>query len=206
MVATVERGLRDVVFCSIEIAGESPSISSTSGFSICSRNCLAYAESDSTYRRCPSAYTVSNASDDFPDPLTPVTTVSALCGISTLTFFRLCTRAPRMRKNSCCSRMGGMVSFVAKGKPRQRAFRTLPKLQSIRLRWDPSKSGLKVLKGKNRGGLLLLQPDAPDSPVDRDMNRGSRFAIRLIHILSVFFLQAVRVNRTQPAVHNRHHA
>jgi len=70
----------------------------------------------------------------FPDPLTPVTTVSALCGISTLTFLRLCTRAPRMRKTSCCSRMGGMVSFVAKGKPRQRAFRTLPKLQSIRLR------------------------------------------------------------------------
>ena len=30
-----------VVFCSIEIAGESPSIRSTSGFSICSRNCRA---------------------------------------------------------------------------------------------------------------------------------------------------------------------
>ncbi len=33
-VPTVERGLREVVFWSIEIAGESPSIESTSGFSI----------------------------------------------------------------------------------------------------------------------------------------------------------------------------
>jgi hypothetical protein len=40
-VATVERGLRLVVFCSIEIAGESPSMCSTSGFCIISRNCRA---------------------------------------------------------------------------------------------------------------------------------------------------------------------
>jgi excinuclease ABC subunit A len=40
-VATVERGLREVVFCSIEIAGESPVIRSTSGFCISSRNCRA---------------------------------------------------------------------------------------------------------------------------------------------------------------------
>src|ERR1700757_5338468 len=122
-----------------------PEISSTSRFSMRSRNSRAYAESDSTYRRCPSAYTVSNASEDFPDPLTPVTTVSALCGISTLTFFRLCTRAPRMRKSSCCSRIGGMVSLMAKGKLRQCAFRTLPKLQSIRLQRN---GGKLCLEGK----------------------------------------------------------
>ena len=46
-VPTVERGLRDVVFWSIEIAGESPSMESTS-FSIICRNWRAYAESDST--------------------------------------------------------------------------------------------------------------------------------------------------------------
>jgi hypothetical protein len=40
-VPTVERGLRSAAFCSMEIAGDSPSIDSTSGFSICSRNCLA---------------------------------------------------------------------------------------------------------------------------------------------------------------------
>jgi len=44
----VERGFLLVVFCSIEMAGERPSIESTSGFSICSRNWRAYAESDST--------------------------------------------------------------------------------------------------------------------------------------------------------------
>jgi hypothetical protein len=33
-------------------------------------------ESDSTYRRCPSAYSVSNASVDFPEPETPVMTTS----------------------------------------------------------------------------------------------------------------------------------
>src|SRR3954470_21391825 len=38
---------------------------------------------------------VSNARDDFPDPLSPVITVSVLRGISTLMFFRLCWRAPR---------------------------------------------------------------------------------------------------------------
>ena len=37
----VERGFFDVVFCSIEIAGERPSIWSTSGFCIISRNCRA---------------------------------------------------------------------------------------------------------------------------------------------------------------------
>ena len=47
-VPTVERGFRDVVFWSIEIAGLSPSIESTSGFSIIWRNWRAYALSDST--------------------------------------------------------------------------------------------------------------------------------------------------------------
>ena len=43
------------VFCSMAIAGDSPSIASTSGFSMSPRNCRAYADNDSTYRRCPSA-------------------------------------------------------------------------------------------------------------------------------------------------------
>jgi hypothetical protein len=37
-VPTVERGLRLVVFCSMEMAGDSPSIWSTSGLLIISRN------------------------------------------------------------------------------------------------------------------------------------------------------------------------
>src|SRR6516162_1948094 len=38
---------------------------------------------------------VSNARLDFPDPDSPVTTTSRSRGISSETFFRLCTRAPR---------------------------------------------------------------------------------------------------------------
>src|SRR5437763_6064245 len=38
---------------------------------------------------------VSKASEDLPEPETPVTTVNALCGISKSTFLRLWTRAPR---------------------------------------------------------------------------------------------------------------
>jgi hypothetical protein len=48
MVPTVERGFVPVVFCSIEIVGERPRMWSYFGFSICPRNCRAYAESDST--------------------------------------------------------------------------------------------------------------------------------------------------------------
>jgi hypothetical protein len=40
-VPTVERGFLETDFCSIEMAGDSPSIESTSGFSICCRNCRA---------------------------------------------------------------------------------------------------------------------------------------------------------------------
>jgi hypothetical protein len=40
--------VRPVVFCSMAMAGDRPSMRSTSGFSICSRNCRAYDDSDST--------------------------------------------------------------------------------------------------------------------------------------------------------------
>lgn len=73
-------------FWSIDIAGESPSISSTSGFSISPRNCLAYEDKLSTYLLCPSAYRVSNAKEDFPDPESPVITTSLSLGISKLMF------------------------------------------------------------------------------------------------------------------------
>src|SRR3989344_3558222 len=78
----------------MDIAGDSPVISSTSGFCIWRRNWRAYAESDSTYLRCPSAKMVSNAKDDFPLPESPVNTTILLRGISTVIFLRLCVRAP----------------------------------------------------------------------------------------------------------------
>src|SRR6266545_1970364 len=46
---------------------------------------------------------VPNTSDDLPDPETPVNTVSRRLGISTLTSFRLFTRAPCTRIRSWLS-------------------------------------------------------------------------------------------------------
>ena len=88
-VPTVDLGFLAVAFCSIEIAGERPSIESISGFSISPKNCLAYDESDSTYLLCPSAYIVSNAKDDLPEPDKPVKTTSLSLGILKLIFLRL---------------------------------------------------------------------------------------------------------------------
>src|SRR3954469_2157968 len=69
---------------------------STSGLSIWPRNWRAYAESDSTYRRWPSAKSVSNAREDLPEPESPVKTISESRGRSIETSLRLCSRAPRM--------------------------------------------------------------------------------------------------------------
>ena len=46
---------------------------------------------------------VLNTSDDLPDPETPVNTVNRRLGISTLTSFRLFSRAPWMRIRSWLS-------------------------------------------------------------------------------------------------------
>src|SRR6476620_5703774 len=45
---------------------------------------------------------VSKASDDFPEPLTPVMTTNLLRGTTTSMFLRLCSRAPRMTMDSMC--------------------------------------------------------------------------------------------------------
>src|SRR3954453_7396170 len=95
MVPTVERGLREVDFWSMETAGDRPSMKSTSGLSIWPRNWRGEADSDSTYRRCPSAKMVSKANDDLPDPDRPVKTIMASRGRSSETSLRLCSRAPR---------------------------------------------------------------------------------------------------------------
>src|SRR3989344_2514443 len=94
MVATVEGGLFERLFWSIEMAGERPVISSTSGFCIWRKNWRAYAERDSTYLRWPSAKMVSKAKDDFPEPESPVNTTILFRGISTAMFFKLWVRAP----------------------------------------------------------------------------------------------------------------
>src|SRR6516162_5093962 len=77
---------------------------STSGLSIWPRNCRAYADRDSTYRRCPSAKIVSKARLDLPDPDSPVNTIMASRGRSRETSLRLCSRAPRTTSRSATAR------------------------------------------------------------------------------------------------------
>ena len=76
-VATVERGLvLPPVRWAMAMTGESPRMKSTSGRGAESSIPRALAERDSRYWRLPSACNVSKASDDLPDPLTPVITVN----------------------------------------------------------------------------------------------------------------------------------
>ena len=77
------------------MAGDSPVIDRTAGRAMRPRNCLAYDEKVSKYRRCASRQIVSKASDDLPEPDTPVTTVIAPRGRSTSMPLRLCSLAPR---------------------------------------------------------------------------------------------------------------
>ena len=90
----MDLGFFVIVFCSIAIAGQIPLISSTSGFSIFPRNCFAYEDKLSIYLLCPSAYRVSNANVDFPDPETPDITVILFLLIDNDKFLRLCCFAP----------------------------------------------------------------------------------------------------------------
>src|SRR3954471_24614924 len=61
---------------------------------------------------------VSNASEDFPEPDRPVNTTSLSRGISTSTFLRLCSRAPRivmarrLEPAFCCWRFALITSSI----------------------------------------------------------------------------------------------
>ncbi len=96
---TLDRVLAVPRCCCRATAGGRPSIESTWGTPACSNSRRAYGATDSRYRRWASAKIVPNASDDLPEPETPVNTTSASRGTSTSTSFRLCSRAPRTRTN-----------------------------------------------------------------------------------------------------------
>src|SRR5579872_6451671 len=94
----------------METAGDSPSMKSTSGLSIWPRNCRAQADSDSTYRRWPSAKIVSKARLDLPEPDSPVNTIIASRGRSSETSLRLCSRAPRTTSRSATARSASWIT------------------------------------------------------------------------------------------------
>ncbi len=97
MVPTDEREDGTERRCSSATAGGMPVTESTCGASTCRNSRRAYGETDSRYRCCASANRVPNASEDFPDPETPVNATTAPRGTATATPRRLCTRAPRTR-------------------------------------------------------------------------------------------------------------
>ncbi len=82
-------------------------------------NCRAYAERDSTYRRCPSAKIVSNANDDLPEPERPVNTIIVFRGIETVMSLRLCVRAPLTIRRSSLVRsfLACVFFFITRSDP-----------------------------------------------------------------------------------------
>src|SRR4026209_2192494 len=58
---------------------------------------------------------VSKASDDLPDPLTPVTMISLPVGSVTSMFLRLCVRAPRTTSGAASTTLGAAVSDMLFG-------------------------------------------------------------------------------------------
>src|SRR5260221_14567570 len=76
---------------------------------------------------------VSNASEDLPEPLTPVTTVMRLIGIENEMFLRLLTRAPRT----------SIASWVMIGacKTRQRGIRWLSQTPHLNSKDGQSEGG-----------------------------------------------------------------
>src|SRR5688572_24215974 len=96
-VPTVERALAPMRSWSTTIAGVRFSRDSTSGRGGVAMKPWRKAEYVSLMSRCDSAAIVSNTSELFPEPDTPVNTVSFRFGISRSTPLRLFSRAPVTR-------------------------------------------------------------------------------------------------------------
>src|SRR5262252_5937784 len=145
---------------------------------------------------------VSNAREDLPDPLTPVTTVMALCGTSTVTFLRLWTRAPWTRKASCSGfeiSAEAVICLVAKGNPRQRVSKLLPKLQIIR---RVSKAGkcpfmLAFARSSVEAALRLLgENNLANAAAHLQVNRHRRLPVSFVGVRPAFLFQTVSANGT----------
>src|SRR5260370_823072 len=125
---------------------------------------------------------VSKASEDLPEPLTPVTTVMALCGTSTLIFFRLWTRAPRIEMVSWLV-FTGMSSLVATGEAQ--TARSASAAQT-------SNYTASVRAGQTNYLRLFDQADLPHAAFDFKANRGGGFSVGLVGIFVVFLAQSMR--------------
>src|SRR5215475_6131145 len=117
---------------------------------------------------------VSKASEDFPEPDRPVNTTSLSRGISTSTFFRLCSRAPRMvmarEEDAFCWRLARSTSSISAFPGAAAPFLFEHDLDrktgghfsgSCSLRAQPRK-GLR-----RQRGMLERRKNGPDFPVPR---------------------------------------
>src|ERR1700739_1184163 len=139
---------------------------------------------------------VSNANDDLPDPLTPVTTVMALCGISTVTFLRLWTRAPWTRRASGSGlevSAEAVICLVAKGNPRHQVLELLPKLQIIRRLSTASKCWFwpPFLPKASMGLRLLGEHDLSDSARNLQTNRYRRLPVSLVGVRTTILFESM---------------
>src|SRR4029079_16634647 len=121
-VPTVDRGLAPIRSWSTRIAVVSPSNTSTSGRPIVGMKPCTNALYVSLINRCDSAAIVPNTSELFPDPETPVNTVSRRFGMSRLMSRRLFSRAARasMAPQACvgAARVGSRTFKCARFRAR----------------------------------------------------------------------------------------
>src|ERR1700693_2864644 len=87
---------------------------------------------------------VSNASEDLPEPESPVKTIKRSRGSSSETFFRLCSRAPRMVRVS---------AMVCRGYRRSPNFFQLPSKRSNLVSKSSRVLEAKLHRGKPHLGL-----------------------------------------------------
>ena len=112
-VPTVERGSAPMRCWSTIIAVVRPSRTSTSGRASVGMKPCTNALYVSFIKRCDSAAIVLNTSELFPDPDTPVNTVSRRLGNSRSMSLRLFSRAPVTRIRSWPSASEGVCSMTA---------------------------------------------------------------------------------------------
>src|SRR3954469_12220719 len=140
-VPTVERGSAPMRSWSTMMAVVSPSSTSTSGRPVVGMKPCTKALYVSLISRCDSVAIVPNTNELLPEPETPVTTVSRRLCRSTLTSFRLFTRAPCTRIRSCwsatCGRVDVACFFVAMRVVRPRTRGRLVPPASCRRRYAP---------------------------------------------------------------------
>src|SRR5438105_13457244 len=131
---------------------------------------------------------VSKASDDLPDPDSPVKTTSLSRGMVRSTFWRLCSRAPLITMWVCCDGPGGLAPPRPSG---------MDSLSSPVAR--PGKPGLG--RGGRRKRLAVLHGVAtqPDQPVPQ-LRRALELQVAgsLLHLPLQVLDQALDLVRRQP--------